>query len=65
MLKPSPISTHLPPFTLPRNSLEALERLRDSYKGLSARETLTEADQFVLMAVEITLKQFRRAQHRA
>jgi hypothetical protein len=35
--------------------------LRESYKGLLAREWMTEADQAVLMAVEITLKQVKRA----
>ena len=50
------------PFTVPQSAIEALERLRESYKGLLARESLTEADQAVLMAVEITLKQCKNAQ---
>ena len=41
--------------------ISALERLRDSYKGLLAQKTLTEADQAVLLAVEITLKDARNA----
>jgi hypothetical protein len=40
------------PFTVPQGSIEALERLRDSYKGLSARETLTEAVQIALKQVK-------------
>ena len=62
MLQPSHISTRVLPFTAPQDSIEALERLRDSYKGSPARETLTEADQAVLVAVEIALKQVKEAQ---
>jgi hypothetical protein len=39
----------------------ALERLRDSYKKLLAEKAVTEADQAVLMAVEITLRNARNA----
>jgi hypothetical protein len=56
MLQPSHISTYVPPFTAPQTSFEALERLRDSYKGLSAREALTQADLAVLVVVETALK---------
>ena len=38
----------------------ALERLRDSYKQLLA-EKVTQADEAVLMAVEITLRKARNA----
>jgi hypothetical protein len=39
----------------------ALERLRDSYKQLLGERTVTEANQAVLMAVEITLTDARNA----
>ena len=39
----------------------ALERLRDSYKQLLGDRTVTEANQAVLMAVEITLTDARNA----
>jgi hypothetical protein len=41
--------------------ISALERLRDSYKGLLAHKTLTEADHAVLLAVEITIRDARNA----
>ena len=41
--------------------MSALERLRDSYKGLVAQRTVTEVDTAVLMAVEITLRNARNA----
>jgi hypothetical protein len=47
------LSRNVPPFTKVPNALEVLERLRDSYKGLSEREALTGADRAVLAAVEI------------
>jgi hypothetical protein len=50
-----------PPCTVPRNATEALERLRDSYTDLYSTESLTEADQAVLLAVQITLKHLKRA----
>jgi hypothetical protein len=39
----------------------ALERLRDSYKQLLSERAVTEANQAVLMAVEITLRDARNA----
>ena len=39
----------------------ALERLRDSYKQLLGERVVTEANQAVLMAVEITLRDARNA----
>jgi hypothetical protein len=61
MVKPNEVSLNVLPFTVPPNAIEALEQLRDSYKGLSAREELTDADQAVLSAVEVTLKNIKRA----
>ena len=48
--------------TVQQNTLESLYRLRESYKDLLQRESLTEADQAVLMVVEIILKQIMNAQ---
>jgi hypothetical protein len=39
----------------------ALERLRDSYKQLLGERVVSEANQAVLMAVEITLRDARNA----
>ena len=39
----------------------ALERLRDSYRQLLGERAVTEANQAVLMAVEITLRDARNA----
>jgi hypothetical protein len=39
----------------------ALERLRDSYKQLLGERAVTETNQAVLMAVEITLRDARNA----
>ncbi len=39
----------------------ALERLRDSYKQLLGERAVSEANQAVLMAVEITLRDARNA----
>ena len=41
----------------------ALERLSDSYKGLLGETPLTERDQAVLLAVQITLVNARNAQN--
>jgi hypothetical protein len=41
--------------------ISALEQLRDSYKNLFAGKLLGEADQAVLLAVEITLTNARNA----
>ncbi len=41
--------------------MSALERLRDSYKGLLARQSVIELDTAVLMAVEITLRNAKNA----
>jgi hypothetical protein len=56
MADPSKLLRNVPSLTVVPNALEVLERLRDSYKGLSEREALTGADRAVLAAVEITLK---------
>jgi hypothetical protein len=42
--------------------ITALERLRDSYQGLLAEKPLTEADEAILLAVQITLNNARNAQ---
>jgi hypothetical protein len=42
-------------------SIEALERLRDSYIGLRAREALMEVDQAVLVVVQSTLQQMKNS----
>ncbi len=41
--------------------MSALERLRDSYKGLVAQRTVSEVDTSVLVAVEVTLRNARNA----
>ncbi len=51
----------VPSFTMSPNTIDALQRLRESYEGLLAQEALTELDQAVLIAVEITLKHVRKA----
>jgi hypothetical protein len=49
------------PFTMSQKTIDALERLRKSYEGRFAQAALTEVDQAVLMAVELTLKHVRKA----
>jgi hypothetical protein len=61
MADPNKLSRNVSPFTVVPNAIEVLERLRDSYKGLSEREALSGADRAVLAAVEITLKHVARA----
>ena len=41
--------------------ISALEHLRDSYKVLIAGKACSEADQAILMAVEVTLRNARNA----
>jgi hypothetical protein len=48
-------------FTVPPESIEALERLRDSYTGLLEQEALMEVDQAVLMVVQLTLQQVKNS----
>ena len=62
MFPSSRVSGYVLPFTVQQNTLEALYRLLESYKDLLQRESLTEADQAVLMVVEVTLKQMINAQ---
>ena len=45
-----------------KDLISALERLRDSHQLLLAERPLTEADQAVLLAVQITLNNARNAQ---
>jgi hypothetical protein len=49
------------PFPRHMSAIEVLERLRDSYKGLSECGILTGADQAVRAAVEITLNHLAKA----
>jgi hypothetical protein len=49
------------PLTRHPSALEVLERLRDSYKGLSDCRVLTGADQAVQAAVENTLNHLAKA----
>jgi hypothetical protein len=53
MADPIELSRNVSPFT---NAMEVLERLRDSYKGLSERDSLSGVDRAVLAVVEMTLK---------
>jgi hypothetical protein len=46
-------------FNVSTESIEALEKLRDSYTGLQAGEALMEVDQAVLMVVQLTLQQVK------
>jgi hypothetical protein len=46
---------------VPPGSIEALERLRDSYTELLAHEALMEVDQAVLMVVQLTLQQVKNS----
>ncbi len=43
--------------------ITALERLSDSYKGLLGGEPMTERDQAILLAVQVTLNNARNAQN--
>ena len=58
-------SACVPQFTMSQNTIEVLERLRESYEGRWAEAVLTETDHAVLIAVEITLKHVRNAQRPA
>jgi hypothetical protein len=49
------------PFRVPSESIEALERLRDSYTELLASDALMEVDQAVLMVVQLTLQQVKNS----
>jgi hypothetical protein len=53
MADPIELSRNVSPFT---NAMEVLERLRDSYKGLSERDSLSGVDRAVLAVVEMTVK---------
>jgi hypothetical protein len=61
MADPSKLSRSVSPFTVVPNAIEVLERLRDSYIGLSEREALTGPDKAVRSVVEIALKHLARA----
>ena len=47
--------------TVPQESVEALERLQNSYNGLLGRGALMEVDLAVLVAVQFILKQVRKS----
>ena len=49
-------------FPMSQKTIDALERLRESYEGRLAQAALTELDRAVLMAVELTLKHVRKAE---
>jgi hypothetical protein len=48
-------------FRVPPESIEALERLRDSHTESLAHEALMEVDQAVLMIVQLTLQQVKNS----
>jgi hypothetical protein len=50
------MSRNVLPSVVPPNAIEALTRLRNSYRALSGSGTLIGANQAVLAAVKITLK---------
>jgi hypothetical protein len=52
MINPDAVPADFVPFTMPQNAVEALKRLRSSYKT----RPVTGADWAVLFAVESTLK---------
>ncbi len=61
MVDPNKMQHNVTLFNMPPNATEVLQRLRDSYGALSETDALTGADQAVLAAVKITLKQLGRA----
>jgi hypothetical protein len=61
MADPIELSRNVSPFTVLPNAMEVLERLLDSYKGLSERDSLSAVDRAVLAVVEMTLKQVAEA----
>jgi hypothetical protein len=60
MVYPRKLSRDVPRFTVPPNAIAALKRVRNSYKGKSKRGVLTGADEAVLAAVKVTLKDVAR-----
>jgi hypothetical protein len=61
MADPIELSRNVSPFTVLPNAMEVLERLLDSYKGLSELDSLSAVDRAVLAVVEMTLKQVAEA----
>jgi hypothetical protein len=61
MVDPNKLSPNILQFTVEPNSIEVLERLRDSYKWPLGQQPLTGADQAVLVATGMTLKRLARA----
>ncbi len=61
MVDASKLSQSGLPFLRQSSAIEVLERLRDSYKGLSDSGILSGADRAVQAAVEITLNHLAEA----
>jgi hypothetical protein len=61
MVDSKKLSRDVLPFAVEPNTIEVLERLRDSYKEPLGQEALTAADQAVLVATGTTLKRLARA----
>jgi hypothetical protein len=61
MVDAKKLSRNVLPFTVEPNTIEVLERLRDSYKRPLGQQALTGADRAVLVATGITLKRLARA----
>jgi hypothetical protein len=61
MVSPNKLPCNTLTVAVAPNTIEALERLRDSYRGTSGQRPLTAADQAVLEATGITLKRLTRA----
>ena len=61
MLPPLKVARPGLTFRVPQESIEALERLRDSYTELLALDALMEVDQAVLMVVQLTLQQVKNS----
>lgn len=61
MVDSNKVQRNVTRFTIPPNATEVLQRVRDSYNAFSEGDMLTGADQAVLAAVTITLKQLGKA----
>jgi hypothetical protein len=61
MIEPDELLPAIGPLTVPPNAIEVLERVRNSYRGLSKPGQLTAADRAVLAAVKMTLRHLVRA----
>jgi hypothetical protein len=61
MVPPLKVASPGMQFRVPPESIEALEKLRDSYTELLALDALMEVDQAVLMVVQLTLQQVKNS----